>query len=49
MKVDNLKQNTEVKEDIRLSAMREAANDSRFLADIAETMDDFRHSDFEFE
>jgi hypothetical protein len=36
----------EEKEDPRLSAMREAVNDELFLADLAETLEDFRHPDF---
>ncbi|MBA3440116.1 MAG: hypothetical protein H0T92_09645 [Pyrinomonadaceae bacterium] len=34
-------------EDSRLAAMREAMNDELFLADLAETMEDFRHVDCE--
>ncbi len=37
----------EEKEDPRLSAMREAVNDELFLADLAETLEDFKHTDFE--
>jgi hypothetical protein len=37
----------EEKEDPRISAMREAVNDELFLADLAETLEDFRHSEFE--
>ena len=35
-------------EDTRLAAMREAAKDELFLVDLAdETLEDFRHTDFE--
>jgi hypothetical protein len=34
-------------EDPRISAMREAMNDKLFLADLAETMEDFKHVDAE--
>jgi len=37
----------ENEEDIRLSAMRDAVNDELFMADLAETLEDFRHADFE--
>lgn len=37
----------ENEEDIRLSAMRDAVNDELFMADLAETLEDFRHTDFE--
>lgn len=36
------------KDDKRIAAMREAVKDELFLADLAETMGDFRHTDFEF-
>jgi hypothetical protein len=35
-------------EDPRLSAMREAMSDELFLADLAETMEDFKNVDAEF-
>ncbi|MDQ3919309.1 MAG: antitoxin family protein [Acidobacteriota bacterium] len=34
-------------EDGKLAAMREAANDELFLADLRETMEDFAHADAE--
>ena len=37
----------ESKEDTRLSAMREAVNDKLFLEDLAATLEDFKHTDFE--
>lgn len=35
------------KDDKRIAAMREAVKDELFLADLSETMEDFRHTDFE--
>lgn len=35
------------KEDARIGSMREAADDELFMADLAETMRDFRDADFE--
>lgn len=35
------------KNDKRIAAMREAVKDELFLADLAESMEDFRHTDFE--
>lgn len=35
------------KEDERIKLMQEATNDELFLADLTETMEDFRHTDFE--
>ncbi len=35
------------KEDERIAKMREALRDELFLADLAETMEDFRSIDFE--
>ena len=34
-------------EDAKIALMREVANDKLFLADLAETLEDFRHVDFE--
>jgi hypothetical protein len=34
-------------DDPRLSAMWEAVNDELFMADLAETLEDFKHTDFE--
>ncbi len=34
-------------EDPRLSLMREAVNDELFLADLAETLEDFKYTDSE--
>ena len=35
------------KDDKRITAMCEAVKDELFLADLAETIEDFRHTDFE--
>jgi len=37
------------RQDERLEAMREAASDELFLADLTVTMEDFRHADRDFE
>lgn len=37
----------ESEEDTRINLMREAMNDKLFMADLAETMSDFEHTDFE--
>jgi hypothetical protein len=38
---------TSGEDDPRVSAMREAMSDELFLADLAETMEDFKHADYE--
>jgi RNase P/RNase MRP subunit p30 len=42
-----LKTIVESEEDTRINLMREAMNDKLFMADMAETMSDFQHTDFE--
>jgi RNase P/RNase MRP subunit p30 len=42
-----LKSIVESEEDTRINLMREAMNDKLFMADMAETMSDFAHTDFE--
>ena len=42
-----LREIIETEDDIKLAAMREAVNDELFMADLAETLEDFKHSDFE--
>ena len=42
-----LKTIVESEEDTRINLMREAINDKLFMADMAETMSDFGHTDFE--
>lgn len=42
-----LKSIVESEEDTRINLMREAMNDKLFMADLAETMSDFEHTDFE--
>ena len=39
--------NSPVEEDPRILAMRAAISDEMFLADLSETMDEFRHVDLE--
>jgi len=36
---------SDARQDERLEAMREAASDELFLADLTATMEDFRHAD----
>ena len=42
-----LREIAESEEDAKLAAMREAVNDELFMADLAETLEDFKHTDFE--
>lgn len=42
-----LREIVESEEDEKLAAMREAVNDELFMADLAETLEDFKHTDFE--
>ena len=42
-----LREIVESGEDEKLAAMREAINDELFMADLAETLEDFKHTDFE--
>ncbi len=42
-----LREIIETGDDIKLAVMREAVNDELFMADLAETLEDFKHSDFE--
>ena len=42
-----LREIVESEEDKKLAAMREAVNDKLFMADLTETLEDFKHTDFE--
>ncbi len=42
-----LREIVESEEDKKITAMREAVNDELFMADLAETLEDFKHTDFE--
>ena len=42
-----LREIIESEEDAKLAAMREAAGDKLFMADLVETLEDFKHTDFE--
>ncbi|CAN5856713.1 hypothetical protein BH20ACI4_BH20ACI4_24280 [soil metagenome] len=41
-----LREIVESEEDEKLAAMREAVDDKLFMADLAETLEDFKHTDF---
>ena len=42
-----LREIVESKGDEKLAAMREAVSDELFMADVSETLEDFKHTDFE--